>query len=79
MESGNGYACGIANEQQLHDPAVNLECTARIMTRLVPRHGTIASTSSPWKGLAAYWSPFRNAARRADLQSWTSGQAYCRP
>ncbi len=77
-ESANGYGCAIADEQQLHNPATNLACAARIMNRLVTRDGVVGSTASPWKGMAAYWSPFRRADRRAEMQQWTSVQAYCR-
>jgi hypothetical protein len=77
-ESANGYGCGIANEQQLHDPATNLACAVRIMNRLVPRDDVIGSTASPWRGMAAYWSPFRRPDRRTDMQQWTSAQTYCR-
>lgn len=78
QESANGYGCRITDAQQLHDPATNLSCAARIMNRLVTRDGVIGSTSGPWKGMAAYWSPFRHAGRRAEMRQWTSGQSYCR-
>lgn len=78
QESANGYGCQITDAQQLHDPATNLSCAARIMNRLVTRDGVIGSTSGPWKGMAAYWSPFRRADRRAEMQQWISGQSYCR-
>lgn len=77
-ESANGYGCGITNELQLHDPATNLTCAVRIMNRLVARDGVIASTASPWRGMAAYWRPFRGPDRRAAIQQWTSAQTYCR-
>lgn len=77
-ESANGYGCGITDEQQLHDPATNLACAARIMNRLVTRDGVIGSTAKPWKGMAAYWSPFRRTDRRDDMQRWTSAQTFCR-
>jgi hypothetical protein len=78
MESANSYACAIVNEQDLHNPNVNLSCAVRIMNRLVARDGQIASTTAPWHGAAAYWSPFRRSKHKADLQAWTSQQAYCR-
>lgn len=77
-ESANGYGCGISDEQQLHDPATNLTCAVRIMNRLVTRDGVIGSTAGPWRGMAAYWSPFRRPNRRAEIQQWTSAQTYCR-
>lgn len=78
QESANGYGCGIVDAQQLHDPAVNLTCAARIMNRLITRDGVVGSTASPWKGMAAYWSPFRRPDRRTDIQQWTAAQSYCR-
>jgi hypothetical protein len=78
QESANGYGCGIADAQQLHDPATNLACAARIMNRLVTRDGVTGTISSPWRGMAAYWSPFRRPDRRADMQQWTAAQTYCR-
>ena len=78
QESANGYGCGIEDAQQLHDPATNLACAARIMNRLVTRDGVIGTISSPWRGMAAYWSPFRRPDRRGDMQQWTSEQTFCR-
>lgn len=78
IESANGYGCGITDAQQLHDPQVNLSCGVRIIQRLVTRHGVIASTAEPWRGAAAYWSPFRKPAKRADIAGWTKRQPYCR-
>ncbi|MCR0984254.1 transglycosylase SLT domain-containing protein [Roseomonas populi] len=77
-ESANGYGCEIGDDRTLHDPAVNLSCAARIVNRLVTRDGMIASDSSPWKGMAAYWSPFRRADRKAEMAQWTAAQPYCR-
>lgn len=79
QESANGYGCGITDPQQLHDPETHLSCAARIINRLVTRDGVIGSTSAPWKGMSAYWSPFRRADARAELQQWTARQSYCRP
>lgn len=78
IESGRGYGCIIPQAEALHDPVVNLACTVRIMNRLITRDGLIGSTASPWKGAAAYWSPFRKADRRRDIRDWTKQQAYCR-
>jgi len=78
IESGRGYGCVIPTAEALHEPVVNLACTVRIMNRLITRDGLIGSTADPWKGAAAYWSPFRKQARRQDIQNWTKRQAYCR-
>lgn len=78
IESANGYGCGITDAQQLHDPQVNLSCGIRIVQRLVTRHNVIASAADPWLGASAYWSPFRNPVKRADIAGWTKRQPYCR-
>lgn len=77
IESGRGYGCAIANDQALHDPQVNLTCAVRIFNRLVVRDGIIGSDAQPWKGAAAYWSPFRNQSKRKDIRDWTKAQSYC--
>jgi hypothetical protein len=77
QESANGYRCGIADAEALHDPQTNLACGVRILNKLVVEAGVITSTSSPWRGASAYWSPFRRPDRRADMAGWTSAQAFC--
>lgn len=77
IESGRGYGCTIPEAETLHDPKVNLSCAVRIFNRLVPRDGRIASAARPWRGAAAYWSPFRRADRKQDMQNWVSAQSYC--
>lgn len=78
IESANGYGCKIPTAEELHDPAVNLSCTVRIMSRLVTRDGVVANSGAPWRGAAAYWSPFRDPQKKQALQSWTKEQPYCR-
>ena len=78
IESANGYGCGLSDAQELHDPKTNLTCGVRILSRLVSRHGTIATDRRPWNGAAAYWSPFRKVDKKRDMSGWTRGQAYCR-
>ncbi len=77
IESGRGYGCVIPNDQSLHDPQVNLTCAVRILNKVVPRDNVINSNAPPWKGAAAYWSPFRKMTRREDIRSWSKQQAYC--
>ncbi|WP_041544544.1 MULTISPECIES: lytic transglycosylase domain-containing protein [Chelativorans] len=77
FESANAYGCGLRTADDLHDPGTNLTCGVKILSRLVTRSGVIASDGRPWRGAAAYWSPFRDQAKRADIQSWTSRQSYC--
>jgi hypothetical protein len=78
-ESARGYGCPVTTGEELHDPAVNLDCSARILKHWVVRDGQISSNQSPWKGAARYWSPFRSADKRADMADWTRAQPFCSP
>lgn len=78
IESANGYGCGIHDANELHDPRTNLTCGVRILTRLVDRAGVVATAQAPWRGAAAYWSPFRRADRKAAMRDWLGRQSYCR-
>ncbi len=78
FESGNGYGCRLAREEELHDPETNLRCAVRVLNRQVPRAGVIAERrNGRWVGAASYWSPFRRPDRRADVASWVARQPYC--
>ena len=61
QESANSkaYSCGIVRAQDLHDPAINLRCGARILAYWVKRDGSIAAISKPARGGARYWSVLR--------------------
>ncbi|NCN27371.1 lytic transglycosylase domain-containing protein [bacterium] len=75
-ESANGYGCNIGNEQELHDPYVNLSCAIRILDRWVGRDGRIAgNVSGGWKGGARYWSVLRKESTLGSIQAWT--KAFC--
>lgn len=72
QESANGYGCGITKAEQLHDPETNLRCGVRIMNRWIVRDGAVAGgKTSAWKGMARYWSPFRDAAKVKAMQEAT--------
>ena len=60
-ESANAkaYGCGIQDALELHDPAVNLSCGARIMSHWVAKDGRIAAQTKPARGGARYWSVLR--------------------
>lgn len=68
QESANGYGCGITNAQMLHDPETNLRCGVRILNKWVVADKAMASSASPWKGAARYWSPFRKADRKEAMR-----------
>lgn len=78
-ESANGYGCGIADPQQLHDPETNIVCGVRIFNRWIERDGVISGKEGKrWRGLARYFSPFRSAKKLASMQADASRQPYCR-
>lgn len=60
-ESANGsrYQCGIKDENELHDPKVNLECTVKIMNHWVSTDKVIGTDK---KGGARYWSVLRETS-----------------
>lgn len=78
QESANGYGCAIADPEQLHDPATNLQCSVRILARWVGRDQVIAGYSSgAWRGASRYWSPFRDRNKLVDLQAALNAKPYC--
>lgn len=79
QESANGYGCGITSEAQLHDATVNLQCGVRILGKWVVQDQLIAGFSAgAWRGASRYWSPFRDRAKLADMQSALNALPYCR-
>lgn len=78
-ESGNGYGCRIVDEDELHDPAVNIRCGVRILNRWVAERDDViaARADGRWLGAARYWSPFRNDSLRARIAAATASQPYC--
>lgn len=57
------YQCGLRSEVDLTDPAVNLACAIRIMTRLQDRDGRIGGDPAHLQlGGARYWSTLRERA-----------------
>jgi hypothetical protein len=78
-DSALGYGCPLSTPEDLHDPRTNIECGVRVMNRLVTRDGLVAGQSSgKWRGASAYWSPFRDATKRAAMAAATAEQPYCR-
>jgi len=74
------YGCSFTSEADISDPAKNLECAVRIMTRLIPRAGMIGGAGNII-GAAAYWSTLRdrpqNIASRNYVISKTSASRGC--
>lgn len=83
QESANNYArfgcrVPIAEEETLHDPALNLRCTVAILNRWVTRDLLISSMQN--HGGARYWSVLRpSSPRLARIQAYTSQTQQCRP
>ncbi len=60
IESANlNYSCKISKAKDLHDPATNLSCGARILSTWVELDGVVAYTDSGINGGARYWSVLR--------------------
>jgi len=81
-ESANGsrYRCGIEAETSLHDPRINLSCGSKIAAAWISNDGKISgrTNSGNWRGLARYWSPFRNDTKRATIATKLSATDNCR-
>ncbi|MAC46377.1 MAG: hypothetical protein CMI12_05900 [Oceanospirillum sp.] len=85
IESGNGYGCGLTDQQQLHDPKTNISCGVRILNRWVGQEDKVVSGrggwwvfGNSWKGAARYWSPFRDPNKRNRIASATRDLPYCK-
>jgi len=81
--SSKGYQCNITDENQLHQPQVNLHCGVKILNKLIRKDSVIASKKSKlmsknkWLGAAKYWSPFRDSKKLQIIQENTLRQPYC--
>lgn len=80
IESANQqrYACQIESEQDLHDPATNIQCATRILSHWVTNDGVIASGTDGHRGGARYWSVLRDSRNSAEtIRSMTSQLSFC--
>ncbi len=73
------YGCDFTNEADIADPARNLACGVRIMTRLVGQNSAIGTRSEGrWLGGARYWSVLRTTSdARAGIVRSTSSLPMC--
>lgn len=73
------YGCDFTDEADIADPARNLACGVRIMTRLVSENGAIGTRSGKrWLGGARYWSVLRTTSdARAGIVRATSNLPAC--
>ena len=60
------YGCKIAAAKDLHDPALNLSCGARILATWVEADGAVASVNGETTGGARYWSVLRASSRNRE-------------
>jgi len=55
-----GYKANIKSGEELHDPVKNLECSVKILSKLIPENNLIAAkVDGKYKGAARYWSVMR--------------------
>ncbi len=81
IESANQerYSCRIRTANDLHDPATNIRCGAKILSNWVASDGVVASSSGENRGGARYWSVLRSKNRSAtDISNKTSRLRFCR-
>lgn len=83
IESANQkrYGCDIPYATKLHDPAVNLSCGVKILSKWVSTDGIIAKHNKPraHKGASRYWSTLRpqHGHLRA-IADFTRNLSFCR-
>ena len=67
VESLSGYGFKVTQEQ-LFDPETNIKAMLTIASKWIVQDGCIASNDKPWRGLARYWSPFRDSKRKNQIR-----------
>ena len=80
IESANQkrYGCSIRHAQDLHDPAINLSCGARILSTWVEADGVVAYAGGGIGGGARYWSVLRPSnPDRERIRAITRGLGVC--
>lgn len=81
IESANQkrYACGIQKAEDLHDPAINLTCGAKILDAWVKADNVIATYGKgPPKGGGRYWSTLRERNKHLpELTNFTRALKVC--
>ncbi len=74
------YGCEVESEQDLHDPAVNLACGARILATWVDNDGLVASSDQGRLGGARYWSTLWSSRDSLpQIRRFTQNLAFCSP
>lgn len=76
-ESANGYKCNIKDEQELHDPYINLSCGLLIIQKWVTTDKVISGkVSGKWRGGARYWAVLRTPSILNQIK--TLSQGFCK-
>ncbi len=83
IESANQkrYGCDIPYAARLHDPAVNLRCGVKILSKWVSTDGIIAKHNKPrsHKGASRYWSTLRpQHGHLRTIADFTRNLSFCR-
>jgi hypothetical protein len=74
VESANSskYDCGIRKPEELYDPEVNIRCAVKIMNFWIKNDGVIfGGYRGNWKGMARFWSPFRDTFKVSVMKDKT--------
>lgn len=83
IESANQkrYGCDIPYAAKLHDPAVNLRCGVKILSKWVSTDGIIAkhNKARSHKGASRYWSTLRpQHGHLRSIANFTRNLSFCR-
>lgn len=74
-KSAANAGCDATSAKALKDGSANLSCAVTMMARQVGRDGVVAGKGG--QGIGRDWMPLHNKVWRAEMQGWTSKQAYC--
>jgi hypothetical protein len=65
-----GYKVQLKTGEELHDPVKNLECSVKILNRLVPENNLVsAKVDGKYKGAARYWAVMRPESKLSLIKS----------
>jgi uncharacterized protein (TIGR02594 family) len=70
VESLRGYGVKVTQEE-LFDPYKNIDAMLAIAKKWIVNDGVIASDKAPWRGMARYFSPFRDAKKKETIAKAT--------
>ncbi|MGZ3652964.1 MAG: transglycosylase SLT domain-containing protein [Bdellovibrionota bacterium] len=78
LGDGANYKCGFSSNADIENPDKNLDCSLRILNKLVGQNGQLAGQSGAgaWQGGARYWSTLR-APKVSTVEGWTRALPIC--